>query len=154
MPRSTSIASSIFLLLPACQIQSSNGPDQTHYSSTRYKVPGGSDELNSFVFRGGDGKYQFAVLRYGWFQDLMEWSGDRVKPEVKIDGNKTPVPLDGAVYVVDPSLQLHRIAITAEELKTRLDAHQLQGGFFESRLWQDEILPVARQHAWQRPVKK
>jgi len=144
---------SILIFVPAGQFRS-GGPDQTYFTSTRYMVPGGSDELNACFYRNEDGKCQFAVLRYGWFQDLIEWSGDRVVPEVKIDGNKTPVPLDGAVYVVDPALRLHRIAIAAEDLKTQLDAPQFPGGFFETRLWQDAILPVAKQHAWQRPAKK
>jgi len=159
MRRWTSLAFSILVFLPACQIRSGGSPDLTYYTSTRYKVPGDSEEVNTFIFRDKDGKYQYAVIRYGWFQNLIEWTGDRANPgEVKIDGNKVAVPLDGAVYAVDPALQLHRLSITAEDLNTRLQGdglqRQLPGAFAESRLWRDELLPLLKQHVWQRPEKK
>jgi|GEM_PF-4200177 len=160
MQRWMPLALSILWLLPACQIQTGGGPDLTYNQSTRYKIPGErSNELNSFFYRDKDGKYQYAVIRYGWFQNLIEWTGDRANPgEVKIDGNKVAVPLDGAVYAVDPALQLHRLSITAEDLNTRLQGdglqRQLPGAFAESRLWRDELLPVLKQHVWQRPEKK
>jgi hypothetical protein len=161
MWRWTSLALSAVVFLAACQIRTGGGgPDLTYNWSTRYKIPGDkTNELNAFFYRDKDGKFQYAVLRYGWFQDLIEWSGGRSNPgEVKFDGNKVTVPLDGAVYIVDPALQLHRLSITADDLHMRLQGDGLQiqvpGAFAESPLWRDELLPVLKQRAWQRPEKR
>jgi hypothetical protein len=148
----------VLSLLPGCRGGSGGGPGLTWYETDRFKIPADTNELGSFVLRDRDGKYVYAVLRYGWFNELIEWTGGEANPgEVSIGGKPVSVPQDGAAYVIDPALRLHGLPVTAEELRAQLPKPRSPGEtqkleFFEGRLWREELLPVLKQHEWRRPA--
>jgi hypothetical protein len=158
MKRLVPLALAVVALLFGCR-GSGGGPGLTLWEAKRYKVPGGTNEFDTFVFRDRDGKYLYAVLRYSSFNEneLIEWSGGQANPgQVSIESKPVSVPQDGAAYVVDPGLRLHRLPVTAEQLRPQLPKvtvpQQPSPEFFENRLWREELLPVLKQHKWRRPA--
>lgn len=149
------VAAAALALMVGCKSRNTatsgpRGPQGPHYDTQRYRIPGDVNELNSFILRDDNGKCLYVVLKYGFFNDLIEWAGSEGNPGgVSIDGKSVAVATDGGVYVVDPGLKLHRAPMTGEELRSQLSP--TSSIYFESQQWRDDLLPLLQKHAWQRP---
>jgi hypothetical protein len=75
-------------------------------------VPGDPNPLHATFHQTGE-KYDYIVLTYGRKDDIEAWP-----KKVVVDGNVLTVPGQGGVYVLDPSLEMHKATVSIDRLSS------------------------------------